>query len=272
MPSQPTGLMRRSAMKSCPKKSNASLSYTALLRKLTRTISREMARRARHSVNFFMALCFTDPQGQPLQQGLVHKEVQAFLSEHRYALVELPRDHGKSTQVCGRILWELGQRPALRVKLVCASEAVAAERSRFLRDALMNNPWLRQVFPALRPSKPWSVVRFTIRRPASVIGESVTALGVNVASTGTRADLLVCDDIVDVRSLRSAVERERVAQFFTNNLMNLLEPDGRFWGLFTPWHRSDLNAELKKNPTYQLLRRPIGENLEPVWPERWPRE
>ena len=29
--------------------------------------------------------------------------------------------------------------------------------------------------------------------------------------------------------------------------MNLLEPDGRFWGLFTPWHRDDLNARLKVN-------------------------
>jgi predicted phage terminase large subunit-like protein len=259
-------------MKSCPKPSSACSPSTELVRKLMSWMERLLILRARHSPNVFMTFCFTDAQGQPLFQSKVHKEVQAFLSEHRYALVELPRDHGKSTQVCGRILWELGRQPALRVKLVCASEAVAAERSRFLRDALMNNRWLRRVFPGLRPSRPWSVVRFTIRRPASVIGESVTALGVNVASTGTRADLLVCDDIVDVRSLRSAAERERVAQFFTNNLMNLLEPDGRFWGLFTPWHRSDLNAELKKNPVYRLLSKPIGENLEPVWPERWPRE
>jgi predicted phage terminase large subunit-like protein len=54
--------------------------------------------------------------------------------------------------------------------------------------------------------------------------------------------------------------------------MNLLEPDGRFWGLFTPWHTDDLNSNLKRNPAYALFRRPVGDDLEPVWPEKWPRE
>src|SRR5205085_9536861 len=47
---------------------------------------------------------------------------------------------------------------------------------------------------------------------------------------------------------------------------------GRFWGLFTPWHPDDLNAALKHNPAYALFRRPVGDDLEPVWPEKWPRE
>src|SRR5262249_49805109 len=51
-----------------------------------------------------------------------------------------------------------------------------------------------------------------------------------------------------------------------------LEPGGRCWGLFTPWHRDDLNAELKKNAAFALYRRPVGDGLEPVWPEKWPAE
>src|SRR5262249_10370435 len=86
------------------------------------------------------------------------------------------------------------------------------------------------------------------------------------------ADLLVCDDIVDVRSIRSAAERERVKVYFRENLVNLLEPDGRLWNIFTPWHQDDLNAELKKNSSYPLFRRSVDENLTPVWPEKWPRE
>src|SRR5262249_34147203 len=104
------------------------------------------------------------------------------------------------------------------------------------------------------------------------IGPSVAAFGVGAGSTGTRADLLICDDIVDVRALRSRAERERVADYFTNNLMNLLEPNGRFWGLCTPWHSDDLNARLKKSGAYELLRREIGADFEPVWPEKWPAE
>src|SRR5262249_60697571 len=37
--------------------------------------------------------------GRPLRQAQVPRDLQAFLSQHRHALVELPRDHGKSMQV-----------------------------------------------------------------------------------------------------------------------------------------------------------------------------
>lgn len=225
---------------------------------------------ARFDPDEFVTLCFTDPQGARIRQAAVHRELQAFLSAHPKALVELPRDHGKSFQVCCRVLWELGRNPGLRVKVVCATEAIATERSRFLRDAVAHNGWVRLVFPELRPASPWAAEAFTVRRPGDVIGPSVAAFGVGAGSTGTRADLLVCDDIVDVRALHSRAERDRTADYFTNNLLNLLEPDGRFWGLCTPWHADDLNARLKRNGAYAVFRRAVGPDLEPVWPEKWP--
>lgn len=225
---------------------------------------------ARHDVNAFAGLCFTDSAGRPLRQAGVHRDLQAFLSAHPRALVELPRDHGKSLQVCLRVLWELGRAPSLRVKVVCASEALAAERGRFLRDAVAGNARLRLVFPHLKPAQPWEAVRFSVARPAALIGPSVAAIGVGAASTGTRADLLVCDDVVDVKAIRSRADRERVKAAFRENLVNLLEPDGRLWDLFTPWHRDDLNAELKGNDSFALFRRPVGDDLASVWPEKWP--
>jgi phage terminase large subunit-like protein len=223
-------------------------------------------------VNEFIEKCFTDAQGAPVVQGDVHRKLQEHLGLYSKALVELPRDHGKSFQVCCRVLWELARNPGLRVKIVCATDAVAAERSRFLRDTITQNALVRRAFPDLRGGKPWTASAFTIQRMAQTIGPSVAAFGVGAGSTGTRADLLVCDDIVDVRALHSRAERDRVADYFTNNLMNLLEPDGRFWGLCTPWHSDDLNARLKKNGAYQVFRRNVGLDFEPVWPEKWPAE
>src|SRR5438132_2638223 len=149
---------------------------------------------------------------------------------------------------------------------------MAVERCRFLRDSIASNALVQKVFPHLTPVQPWGATRFAVRRPANVIGPSVTAVGVGSVSTGSRADLLICDDIVDVKALRSRADRDRVKAFFHENLMNLLEPDGRFWGLFTPWHKDDLNSDLKQNPAYALFRRPVGDDLEPVWPEKWPTE
>jgi predicted phage terminase large subunit-like protein len=248
------------------------LQFAAMIRGQLGVLLTRRLRRSRNDPNEFVAFCFTDPAGEPLCQATVHRDLQAFLSANRKALVELPRDHGKSTQVCARVIWELGRDPSLRIKIVCASEALAAERARFIREAIAKNPKLRLVFPKLNAAHPWSDTRLTVERPANVIGPSLTAIGIGAASTGARADLLICDDIVDVKALASRAERDRVKNHFRENLMNLLEPDGRFWGLCTPWHRDDLNAELKRNQAFPLFRRAIGEDLEPVWPERWPRE
>lgn len=184
----------------------------------------------RRSVDGFIQHCFADPQGKPLHQADVHRQLQAFLSTHRHGLVELPRDHGKSTQVAARLVWELGHNPGLRIQIVCATEALAAERGRFVRRAIEANPLVRKVFPNLVPDQPWSDTRLTVARPSDVIGPSLTAVGVGSGSTGARADLLVCDDIVDVKAIASRAERDRVKDHFRNNLLNLLEPDGRFWG------------------------------------------
>jgi phage terminase large subunit-like protein len=83
---------------------------------------------------------------------------------------------------------------------------------------------------------------------------------------------LICDDVVDVKSLHSKAGRDTAADHFHDNLMNLLEPDGRCWCLFTPWHQDDLNARLKRNARFAHFRRAVGPNLEPVWPGRWSAE
>ena len=66
----------------------------------------------------FIDACLTDASKHPVACADVHKELQAFLSAHRHALVELPRDHGKSTQVCARLVWELGKNRGLRIQIV----------------------------------------------------------------------------------------------------------------------------------------------------------
>src|SRR5687767_14600944 len=71
----------------------------------------------RRDPNAFIQLCFIDSDGRRIRQAAVHRELQAFLTANPRALVDLPRDHGKSFQVCCRILWELGHDPGLRVKI-----------------------------------------------------------------------------------------------------------------------------------------------------------
>ncbi|MFO0937985.1 MAG: hypothetical protein U0798_15895 [Gemmataceae bacterium] len=221
--------------------------------------------------NAFIPFVFSQ-NGKSFIQSSLHVELQNFLTRHRRALVELPRDHGKTTQLCGRILWELARNPRLRVKVVCATDAVAIERGQFLRTQIESNPRLRCLCPHLKPARPWSIDAMAVVRPGGDLGPSIAAFGIGSGSTGTRADLLICDDIVDVKAMHGRADRERVKRDFENNLLNLLEPEGRFWGLCTPWHRDDLNAQLKSNASFALFRRPIDAALSPIWPEKWPRD
>jgi hypothetical protein len=39
-----------------------------------------------------------------------------------------------------------------------------------------------------------------------------------------------------------------------------------------PWHADDLKAELKRGGAFRRFRRAVGDDFEPVWPERWGRE
>ena len=228
-------------------------------------------RECRRDPAAFAAFAFRTPAGGTLLPGRVHGELQRFLSATPKALVELPRDHGKTVQLCARVVWELGTRPGLRVKIVCATDAIALQRAEFLREAIADNPRVRLVFPHLLPATPWGGAAFTVARPAAAVGPSVQAFGVNSSATGTRADLLVADDVVDESAIGSRAARDRVDSVVRNTLLNLLEPAGRFWSLSTPWHADDLTARLKANPAFGLFRRAVGPDLEPVWPEKWPR-
>ena len=174
----------------------------------------ELILTARRNPAAFLRLLLTDPAAPAGTDPMapVHVELQTHLTEHRNALVELPRDHGKTTQVCLRILWELGRNPNLRIKIVCASEAIARDRSRFLRSNLEHNERMRSIFPSLAKSAPWLATSFSVTREANILGPSVAAFGIGAASTGTRADLLVCDDVVDVKAIWSKAHRDRASE------------------------------------------------------------
>ena len=138
------------------------------------TVMARTIRKARVDPCAFARYLLMDPAGVPDPLPEIHKDLQNHLSAHRLALVELPRDHGKTTQVCLRVLWELGRDPNLRIKIVCASESIAVDRSRFLRRSIEQNPRVHRVFPKLRQSEPWLAQAFTVVRRPGILGIVIT--------------------------------------------------------------------------------------------------
>jgi phage terminase large subunit-like protein len=102
---------------------------------------------------------------------------------------------------------------------------------------------------------------------------SIEALGVLSTATGGRADILAADDVVDRRNaLELPKLRETVKSAWDSDWSNLLEPGGQIIYDATPWHVSDLTHKLLKNPTYEVMKRPVGEDGDPfksIW-SKWP--
>src|SRR5262245_10679200 len=80
----------------------------------------------------------------------------------------------------------------------------------------------------------------------SAHGPTDAGTGIGRGATGSWADLLVREDVADVRGIHSHVDRCRVAASFANTLMTLPEPEGRFRGRFTPRPAGGRTARRKK--------------------------
>lgn len=237
--------------------------------------------RARRDVNAFTEYVMVDPQRRRVRQSGCHVLLQAHYDENRYALAALPRETGKSAQTSvGRPLFEWGQDPNRRFKVVSAEGDLSAKRVIACRTYIEESLRLREVFPHLRRSArgKWTDSAITLERDSYDTEPSMEARGVLATAAGGRCDVLIADDVCDfANSVASPAKRKQVRSSFLEAWMNTLTPNGRVWYVFTPWHQDDLSAHLTRqarsgDSMWKLFRmavEQIGDNYIPVWPERW---
>lgn len=230
-------------------------------------------RQARASFPAFMQYCFMDSStGRPFSQQWFHDEWSAAMDNGNRTLIIAPRDHGKTSQIVGRVIWELGREPNLRIKIACASDGRAKERLFEVVQHLEYNKRITEVFPALRPamSGEWSKHKIVVERSAYHRDASIEALGITSTATGGRADLLIADDAVDRRNALSfPALREQIKQAWKSDWTNLLEPESRIWYICTLWHKDDLSHQLMENKAFHTLFYAIDHDFGSMWPEKW---
>lgn len=82
---------------------------------------------------------------------------------------------------------------------------------------------------------------------ASIKGSSqIVGLGLGTSITGKHADIVVTDDIINVRDRISSAERENTKIAYME-LQNIKNRNGRFINTGTPWHKDDA-FQLMPNP------------------------
>lgn len=71
--------------------------------------------------------------------------------------------------------------------------------------------------------------------------EQLLGLGIGGSITGKHADLIVCDDVVNLADRTSKAERDRT-RAIVMELRNIVTRDGRIVFIGTPWHKDDAFA------------------------------
>jgi len=245
-------------------------------------LSPEQAQRVRNLIhasrvdfNIFADFIGPSMDSRFLGQAPLHLTWQRHLDAHQWAGIIAPQFHGKTTQMMLRVLWELGRNPELLVKYISCSDDLAADRVFAFRHMIQHNKRLRMVFPHLVPhphADDWTTESFTILRRSQIKDSSLSAHGILTAGSGGRADLIVFDDVVDMRNaVMNPENRGKVKKFFWHVWMKTLAPEGRAWYINTMWDEEDLTNEIMKNEQWHFRNDSINDALDPVWPERWNR-
>ncbi len=205
---------------------------------------------------------------QNLMTPRLHKRMASWLSRQsrrtrKRLLLMAFRGSGKSTLTGLYCAWALCHDPELRILVVAADEDLAENMVRHVRHILETHLLAR----CLMPHKPreWARDRLTVRRKNVSRDPSLRAAGIASNITGSRADMIICDDVEVPKTADTAFKR-RALRDKLSELDFILAPGGLILYIGTP-HAED--SLYKKNGflgEYARLAIPLCEN---VWPERF---
>ena len=183
-----------------------------------------------------------------LQNGPKRLQIQAF------------RGVGKSWITGAFVLWTLFNDPERKIMIISASKERADNMSIFLQKLIIDTPWLKHLQPKSDDSR-WSRISFDVNCSPHQ-APSVKSVGITGQLTGSRADLMILDDVEVPGNSLTEFMREKLLQLCTE-AESILTPksDSRIMYLGTP------------QTTFTIYRRLAERNYRPlVWPARYPRQ
>ena len=183
-----------------------------------------------------------------LQHGPKRLQIQAF------------RGVGKSWITGAFVLWTLFNDAEKKIMIISASKERADNMSIFLQKLIIETPWLNHLRPKSDDAR-WSRISFDVNCSPHQ-APSVKSVGITGQLTGSRADLMVLDDIEVPSNSMTELMREKLLQLVTES-ESILTPkkDSRIMFLGTP------------QTTFTIYRKLAERNYRPfVWTARYPKE
>ena len=183
-----------------------------------------------------------------IQHGPKRLQVQAF------------RGVGKSWITGAFVLWTLFKDPEKKIMIISASKERADNMSIFLQKLIIETPWLNHLQPKSDDAR-WSRISFDVNCSPHQ-APSVKSVGITGQLTGSRADLMVLDDIEVPGNSMTEMMREKLLQLCT-------EAES----ILTPYDNSRIMYLGTPQTTFTVYRKLAERNYKPfIWPARFPKD
>lgn len=173
-------------------------------------------------------------------------------------IVEAFRGVGKSWITSAYVVWLLYMNPQLNILVVSASKTRADDFTTFTLRLIREMDILSHLIP--REDQRQSKISFDVAPAAASHAPSVKSVGITGQLAGSRADVLIADDIEVPNNSMTQGMRDRLSEA-VKEFDAILKPDGRIIYLGTPQNQESLYNKLPER----------GYNVR-IWPARYPNE
>jgi len=212
---------------------------------------------------------------QRLSTPYIHMAMTTWLEDQwhmgeRELLLMAFRNAGKSTLVGLFANWLLLRNPNLRILVLSADHALARRMVRNVKRITERHPWTS----SLKPPKAdeWASDRFTITRSSELRDPSMLAKGIGSNITGSRADVVICDDVEVPKTCDTPGKRADLRDRL-DEIDYVLTPGGLKLFIGTPHTHDTIYAGTPDTAylnDYQRLEIPLlDEHGRSQWPERF---
>lgn len=174
----------------------------------------------------------------------------------RRAVIMAFRGVGKSWLTSAFVCWLLLRNPQMKILVVSASKERADQFSSFVKRLIEEVDFLQHLKP--RQGQRDSVLSFDVGPATPDHSPSVKSVGITGQLTGSRADVIIADDVEVPGNSATATQRDKLAES-VKEFDAILKPGGRVIYLGTPQTEMSLYNQL---PDRGYIIR--------IWPVRYP--
>lgn len=219
---------------------------------------------------------------QNLETPKLHVQIARWLQDRwdagdRELLLMAFRNSGKSTLVGLFSAWLLSRNANLRILVLAADLALARKMVRNVKRIIERHPLTAGLKP--KRADQWASEQFTVNRDAELRDPSMLARGIGANVTGSRADIIICDDVEVPNTCDTAPKREDLRRRLAE-MEYVLVPGGlqlyvgtphTYYTIYANKARSDLGEEVPYLDGFARLELPLlTASGSSRWPERFP--